>query len=38
VGLDGSVGVVTGAGSGIGKATAVALAKAGVHVVIADLN
>ena len=36
--LDGSVAVVTGAGSGIGKAIAVALAKAGADVVIADLS
>ena len=36
--LDGNVGVVTGAGSGIGKAIAVALARAGAHVVIADLS
>ena len=36
--LDGTVGVVTGAGSGIGKSIAVALAKAGAHVVIADLS
>ncbi len=36
--LDGSVGVVTGAGSGIGQAIAVALAKSGAHVVIADLS
>jgi 3-hydroxybutyrate dehydrogenase len=38
VSLDGSVAVVTGAGSGIGKAIAVALAKAGADVVIADLS
>ena len=36
--LDGTVGVVTGAGSGIGKSIAVALAKAGAHGVIADLS
>lgn len=36
--LDGNIGVVTGAGSGIGKAIAVALAKAGACVVIADLS
>jgi 3-oxoacyl-[acyl-carrier protein] reductase len=36
--LDGNIGVVTGAGSGIGKAIAVALAKAGARIVIADLN
>ena len=36
--LDGNIGVVTGAGSGIGKAIAVALAKAGARVVIADLS
>jgi short chain dehydrogenase len=34
VSLDGTVEVVTGAGSGIGKSIAVALAKAGAHVVI----
>ena len=38
MGLDGSVGVVTGAGSGIGKAIAIALAKSGARVVIADLS
>ncbi len=35
--LHGKVGIVTGAGSGIGKATALALAKAGVDVVVAEL-
>jgi 3(or 17)beta-hydroxysteroid dehydrogenase len=38
VGLDGRVGIVTGAGSGIGKAIAVALAKLGAQVVIADIS
>src|SRR5205823_13248612 len=36
--LDGNVGVVTGAGTGTGKAIAVDLARAGAHVVIADLS
>ena len=38
MGLDGRVGIVTGAGSGIGKAIAVALAKLGAQVVIADIS
>jgi 3-hydroxybutyrate dehydrogenase len=36
--LNGKVGIVTGGASGIGKAIAFALAKAGADVVIADLN
>jgi len=36
--LDGSVGIVTGAGGGIGKAIAVALAKLGAQVVVADIS
>ncbi len=36
--LKGKVGIVTGGASGIGKAIALALAKAGADVVIADLN
>lgn len=36
--LEGTVGVVTGAAAGIGRATAVALARAGSDVVVADIN
>lgn len=36
--LKGKVAIVTGGASGIGKATAIALAKAGVKVVVADIN
>lgn len=36
--LDGKVAVITGAASGMGKAAAILFAKAGAHVVLADLN
>src|SRR5438309_1297449 len=36
--LDGKVAVITGAGSGIGAATALAMAREGARVVVADLN
>ncbi|MDI6858285.1 MAG: SDR family oxidoreductase [Dehalococcoidia bacterium] len=36
--IEGKIAVVTGAGSGIGKATAVALAKAGADLVLADVD
>lgn len=38
MGLEGKSALVTGAGSGIGRASAVALAQAGVNLLIADLN
>ncbi|MCH9670450.1 MAG: SDR family NAD(P)-dependent oxidoreductase, partial [Gammaproteobacteria bacterium] len=38
VGLEGKVALVTGAGSGIGRAIASTLAQDGVHVVASDLN
>ncbi len=38
LGLEGKVAIVTAGGHGIGKATAVMLAKAGVKVVIAEIN
>lgn len=36
--LSGQVAIVTGGGSGIGKGSALALAKEGAHVVVADIN
>lgn len=36
--LEGKIAVVTGAASGIGRATAEAFAKAGAHVLLADIN
>jgi NAD(P)-dependent dehydrogenase (short-subunit alcohol dehydrogenase family) len=37
-GIDGKVAIVTGAGSGIGRASARSLARAGASVVVADIN
>jgi NAD(P)-dependent dehydrogenase (short-subunit alcohol dehydrogenase family) len=36
--LDGKVGIVTGSGSGIGRATAIRMASEGASVVVADIN
>ncbi len=36
--LDGKVGIVTGSGSGIGRATALRLAREGAYVTVADIN
>src|SRR5205823_6447846 len=36
--LEGKVGIVTGGGSGIGRATAVRMAREGASVVVADIN
>ena len=36
--LDGAVAVLTGAGSGVGRATALSLASRGTHVVVSDLD
>ena len=36
--LEDKIVLITGAGSGIGRATAIAMAQAGAHVVCADIN
>ena len=36
--LEGKVGIVTGGGSGIGRATAIRMAREGASVVVADIN
>lgn len=36
--LDGAVAILTGAGSGIGRATAISFARRGAHVVVSDLD
>jgi NAD(P)-dependent dehydrogenase (short-subunit alcohol dehydrogenase family) len=36
--LDGQVAIITGAGRGIGRATALELARMGAHVVVAELD
>jgi NAD(P)-dependent dehydrogenase (short-subunit alcohol dehydrogenase family) len=36
--LDGKVAVITGGASGIGKATALAMAQRGADIVLADIN
>ena len=36
--LDGHVAIITGAGRGIGRATALELARMGAHIVVADLD
>ena len=36
--LDGKIAVITGGASGIGRATALAMARRGAHIVLADIN
>ena len=36
--LDGKIAIITGAGSGIGRATALRLAREGASIVVADWN
>ena len=36
--LDGHVAIITGAGRGIGRATALELARMGAHIVVAELD